>query len=120
MGEKEIAISIRMGTEDVQMMEDFMSENGIDSRSRFIRDAIAGYINLQRKGSGSAGIRNGIFVPFNEVQLETLRLMVEDGIAFSEEEYIRSCVREKIVSKESETDSIERAFKNAQLTSKMK
>jgi hypothetical protein len=119
MGDKEITISIRMGTEDIQSMEDFMAEKGIDSRSRFVRDAIAGYIASQRSGSGSAG-GGGIFVRLKEVQMEALRLMVEDGTAFDEEEYIRKCVLEKIVSPESEADSAGRAFKAAQMASKMK
>jgi len=120
MGEKEVAISFRIGIEDNQIMEDFMTERGIDGRSRFIRDAIIGYIGQQKKVSGSAGNENGIFVRFREVQMEALRLVVEDGTAFSEEEYIRKCVLEKLVSKESEIDSVDRAFKAAQLASKMK
>ena len=121
MGEKEIPISIRMGIEDVQMMEDFMAEKGIDSRSRFIRDAVAGYIDAQKSKPGSAGMNgSGIFVRFREVQMEALRLMVEDGTAFDEEEFIRKCVLEKLVSPETEADSADRAFKAAQLASKMK
>jgi len=120
MGDKEIPISIRMGIEDVQMMEDFMAEKGIDSRSRFIRDAIAGYISSQKPISGVAGTESGIFVRFREVQMEALRLMVEDGTAFDEEEFIRKCVLAKLVSPETEADSADRAFKAAQLASKMK
>jgi hypothetical protein len=124
MGEKdtakELAISIRMGTEDLQMIEDFMSEKGLDSRSRFIRDAIAGYIASQRQGSGSAGNENGIFVRFREVQMEAIRLMVEQGVAFDEEEFVRKCTMEKLISKENEAESADHAFKAAQMTSKMK
>ncbi|MDR1954593.1 MAG: ribbon-helix-helix domain-containing protein [Candidatus Methanoplasma sp.] len=120
MGEKELTISIRMGTEDLQLMEDFMTEKGIDSRSHFVRDAIAGYISSQRSRSGGVRSEGGVFVRFREVQMEALRLMVEDGTAFDEEEYIRRCVLEKLVSPESEADSADRAFKAAQLASKMK
>lgn len=120
MGEKEITISVRMGTEDVQMMEDFMTERGIDGRSHFIRDAIASYIDSQRSGRSGAETENGIFVRFREVQMDALRLMVEDGTCYNEEEYIRKCVLEKIVSPESEADSADRAFKAAQMASKMK
>ncbi|MCL2317882.1 MAG: hypothetical protein FWC44_02340 [Methanomassiliicoccaceae archaeon] len=120
MGEKEVAISFRIGVEDNQVMEDFMTERKIDGRSRFIRDAIIGYINQQKRVSESAGTENGIFVRFREVHMEALRMMVEDGTAFSEEEYVRKCVLDKLVSRESEADSIERAFKAAQLASKMK
>ncbi|MCL2295956.1 MAG: ribbon-helix-helix domain-containing protein [Methanomassiliicoccaceae archaeon] len=120
MGEKEETFSIRMGIEDFQMMEDFMTENGIKNRSRFIRDAIAGYISSQKLASGAAGTGGGIFVRFREVQLEALRLMVEDGTAFDEEELIRKWVIAKLVKPETEEDSADRAFKTAQLTSRMK
>ncbi|MDR3075059.1 MAG: ribbon-helix-helix domain-containing protein [Candidatus Methanoplasma sp.] len=121
MADKEVTISIRMGTEDIQIMEDFMAENDIDSRSRFVRDAISGYIASKRQGvTGSAGSVSGVLVRFREVQMEALRLMVEDGIAFDEEEYIRKCVLEKLVKPESEADSADRAFKAAQMASKMK
>jgi len=119
--EKELTISIRISTEDVQMMEDFMAEKKIDSRSRFIRDAVAGYIEMQRRaGRSSSEIGDGIFVRLREMHLEALRLMVEDGTAFSEEEYIRKCLLEKLISPESEADSADRAFKAAQSTSRMK
>jgi hypothetical protein len=52
--------------------------------------------------------------------MEALRLLVEDGTAFDEEEFIRKCVLEKLVSREAEADSADRAFKAAQLASKMK
>ena len=119
MREKEITISLRMGAEDIQSMEDFMSEKGIDSRSRFVRDAIAGFISSQRAGTGGAGT-GGVFVRLKEVQMEALRLMVEDGTAFDEEEFIRKCVMEKLVTPDIEADSAKRSFKTAQMTSKMK
>lgn len=118
--EKEIPVSLRMGVEDVQLMEEFMAEKRIDSRSRFIRDAIVGYIGLQRHTPGGAGTESGIFVRFREVQMEALRLMVEDGTIFSEEEFVRKCVMEKMVTLESMADSADRAFKQAQNTSRMK
>lgn len=121
MSEKEISITLRMGIEDFQMMEDFMSENGIDGRSHFIRDAISGYIASQRSGvSRGADSEGGIFVRFKEVQMDALRLMVEDGTAFDEEEYVRKCVLEKLISRDAEADSADRAFKAAQMASKMK
>jgi metal-responsive CopG/Arc/MetJ family transcriptional regulator len=119
--EKELTISIRISAEDVQMMEDFMLEKKIDSRSRFIRDAIAGYIDAQKRaGHGGSENGGGIFVRLRETHIEALRLMVEDGTAFSEEEYIRKCVLDKLVSPAIEADSADRAFKAAQTTSRMK
>jgi len=118
MGEMEESITIRMGTEDVRIMDDFMVESGVKSRSRFIRDAIIGYISLQKQSADSAG--NGIFVRFREVQMEAIRLMVEQGYAFDSEEYIRNCVMEKLVDKNSEREHADLAFKAAQKASMMK
>jgi predicted transcriptional regulator len=121
MGEKELTISIRIDAEVNQLMEDYMAEKKIDSRSRFIRDAIAGYIDLQRRAEiGGSELGVGIFVRLREAHIEALRLMVEDGTAFSEEEYVRRCVMEKLVSPETEAESVKNAFKAAQMTSKMK
>jgi metal-responsive CopG/Arc/MetJ family transcriptional regulator len=121
MGEKELTISIRIDTEVNQLMEDYMAEKKIDSRSRFIRDAISGYIDLQRRAElGGSELGVGIFVRLREAHIEALRLMVEDGTAFSEEEYVRNCLMEKLVSPEAQAESAKNAFKAAQLTSKMK
>ncbi|MCL2509912.1 MAG: ribbon-helix-helix domain-containing protein [Methanomassiliicoccaceae archaeon] len=120
MGETEVTFSIRMGIEDYQELMDFMSENGIKNRSRFIRDAITERLSSQKLKSGDAGTVGGYFVRFKEVQMEALRLMVEDGTAFDEEEFIRSCVLKRLVSPETEADSADRAFKAAQLASRSK
>ncbi|MCL2148429.1 MAG: ribbon-helix-helix domain-containing protein [Methanomassiliicoccaceae archaeon] len=119
MSEKEVAVSIRMTVDEVQLMEEFMAEKGIDSRSQFIRDAVSGFISLQKRVTGGA-IGDGYFIRFNEVQMGALRLMVEDGTIFSEEEFVRKCVLDRIVSPESEADSASRSFKAAQMASKMK
>ncbi|AIZ56416.1 hypothetical protein Mpt1_c05260 [Candidatus Methanoplasma termitum] len=118
MGEMEESITIRMGKEDTQTMDDFMVEIGVKSRSRFIRDAIIGYINLKKEGANGAG--NGIFVRFKEVQMEAIRLMVEQGVAFDEEEFVRKCTMDRIVTKESEVEAANRALAMAQKTSAMK
>jgi len=120
MGEKEETFSIRMGIEDFQMMEEFMTENGIRNRSRFIRDAIATYISSQMQMPGSAGNEDGIYVRLREIHLEALKFMVADGIAYDEEELVRKWILEKLVKPEKEKESADNAFETAKLTSRMK
>ena len=118
MGETEETFSIRMGIEDYRAMMDFMSENGIKNRSRFIRDAITERISSQKLKSGDVGTVGGFFIHFRDTQIETLRLMVEDGTIFSEEEFIRNCVLAKVVSAENVADSADRSFKASQMSSR--
>lgn len=120
MAEKETLISIRMGSEEIQRMEGLMFDLGIDSRSRFIRDAIDLYVASKGKANVNAE-ESGIFVRFKEIHMEAIRLMVEDGTAgLDEEDYVRRCTLTKLITPEAEADSADRAFKAAQLSSKMK
>ena len=41
-------ITLRVGSDDIQLMEDYMAEAGIGNRSDFIRDAIRGYIEYKK------------------------------------------------------------------------
>jgi len=107
-------ITIRMGSEEIQTMEDFMADHDIGNRSDFIRDAIKGYIASLKAGQ-PMGAEGGIFVRLNDVQLETLDALVQTGIAVSGEEYIRKCLLEKIIPKNIEDESIENAFRAAQM-----
>jgi len=119
MSEEGTKITIRMNSEEIQKMEDFMSDHDIGNRSDFIRDAICGYIESKTQVSG-AGLEGGIFVRLNEVQMETLKGMVCDGTCYSEEEFIRTCVLKEIVPEEILRDSVLRSVKAAQLASRMK
>jgi len=121
MGEKEETFSIRMGIEDFQTMEDFMAENGIKNRSRFIRDAIAAYICPEKQiPGGGAGTENGLFIHLGEIQLNTLGYMVREGFADSKEELIKSWIRAKIIRPEDEADSAARSFTLARDNSRMR
>jgi Arc/MetJ-type ribon-helix-helix transcriptional regulator len=107
-------VTIRMGPEEIQMMEDFMADHDIGNRSDFIRDAIKGYIASIKAGAPQ-NAEGGIFVRLNDVQLETLDALVATGITVSGEEFIRKCVLEKIVPKAVEDETIENAFRAAQM-----
>jgi len=112
-------ITIRMGPEDIQMMEDFMADHDIGNRSDFIRDAIKGHMAAINAGQPRTA-EGGIFVRLSDIQLDTLNGLVQTGIAVSGEEYIRKCLLEKIVPKSIEDESIENAFRAAQMKSAYK
>jgi Arc/MetJ-type ribon-helix-helix transcriptional regulator len=107
-------ITIRMGPEEIQSMEDFMADHDIGNRSDFIRDAIKGYMASVKAGQPQSA-EGGIFVRLSDVQLETLDALVQTGIAVSGEEFIRKCLLEKIIPKSVEDESIENAFRAAQM-----
>ena len=119
MSDEGTKITIRMGSEEIQMMEDFMSDHDIGNRSDFIRDAIKGYIASVKAGQPQ-NAEGGIFVRLNDVQMDTLDALVQTGIAVSGEEYIRKCVLDKIIPKSIEDDAIENAFRAAQMKAALK
>lgn len=112
MVDENAKITVRMTYEDIQLMEDFMSDNGIENRSDFIRDAIRGYIaNTRTPGEAED---NAILVHLNPVVLQALENMTRDGTAYSVEDYIRQLVNADIVPKDALEDSKARSFKAAQ------
>ena len=117
---EDIKITIRMSPEEVQTIEDFMDENGIGTKSDFIRAASRGYIEAQTNPVSAESTEGGIFVRLGEVHMETLELLKQDGICFDTEEFARKCILDRIVTPETEKDSIDRAVKAAQLASRMK
>ena len=119
MSEEGTKVTIRMGPEEIQMMEDFMADHDIGNRSDFIRDAIKGYIESV-KADHSEKAEGGIFVRLNDIQMDTLEALVQTGIAVSGEEYIRKCVLDKIIPKSIEDNAIENAFKAAQMKAALK
>ncbi len=112
-------VTIRMGPEEIQMMEDFMADHDIGNRSDFIRDAIKGYIASMKAGTPGKA-EGGIFVRLSDVQMDTLSALVQTGVTVSEEEFIRKCLLDKIVTKDLETEAIENAFRAAQMRAALK
>jgi len=110
-------ITIRVSPEDIQLMEDFMSDHEIENRSDFVRDAIHGYIQSSNTAAEAGG--DGIYVHLSAVQLETLENMRKDGTIFDAESFIRQLVLAEIIPKDSLEDSKSRAFKAAQQASRM-
>ena len=112
MSDEATKVTIRMGPEVIQAMEDFMADHEIENRSDFIRDAICGYIASQR--GGASAMEGGIFVRFSELQMDALDKIVEGGVAYDVEEFVRRCVLDRIVPEEVEKDVFTNAFRSAQ------
>lgn len=114
-----IKVTIRMGPEDLQMVEDFMDDRGIENRSIFIRDAIRGYIDAQRNGVADAS-GSGIFVRFSDLQMDALQGLVQRGICLNEEEFVRKCVLDRIVPATVEEEAYADSFRTAQRNAALK
>ena len=112
-------VTLRMGPEVIQMMEDFMDEHDIGNRSDFIRDAIKGYIDSQRNG-GFVASGSGIFVRFSDLQMDALQGLVQRGICLSEEEFVRKCVLDRIVPATVEEEAVADSFRTAQRNAALK
>lgn len=112
-------ITIRMGIEEIQAMEDFMSDFDIENRSDFVRDAIRAYMDLVRSGR-PVSQDSGIFVRFSELQLNAMAGLVSLGVSLDEEEFVRKCVLDKILPKAVEEEAFENAFRSAQRNAALK
>jgi hypothetical protein len=112
-------ITIRMGIEEIQQMEDFMGDHDIENRSDFVRDAIKAYMDMITSGRQMNG-DSGIFVRFSDLQLNALTSLVSLGVCLDEEEFVRKCVLDKILPKAVEEEAYENAFRAAQRNAVMK
>lgn len=114
-------VTIRMGPEELQIMDDFVAENpNVGSRSNFIRAAIRAYVFGDAPEKNVSREEGGIFVRFSEIQLNMLALIKAEGMCFDEEEFIRTCVLKEITTEEVRNKTLTEAFSAAQLFSKMK
>ncbi len=115
-------ITLRVGPEEIQMMEDYMSDHGIGNRSDFVRDAIRGYIQYKKTESMSTGVpmEGGIFVRFNDLQLQALKHLTQLGICLTEEEFVRRTVLDVMITDEKKAEAIKNAFETAQMSAELK
>ena len=122
MAEDGTKITLRVGPEEIQLMEDFMSDNGIGNRSDFIRDAIRGYVEFKRNETKNTGVpmEGGIFVRFNDLQLQALKHLTQLGICLTEEEFVRKSVLDVLISDEKKAAAIRNAFETAQMSAELK
>lgn len=121
MADEGTKITIRMGPEEIQNMEDFMADHGVGNRSDFIREAIVSHIASKKAGMTGTGTGGGMFVHLSDVQLGILRGIEMDGTcSISAEEFARKCILDVIVPASIQEDVIARAVKAAQMASQLK
>ena len=118
-----IKITLRMGTEELQALEDFMGERDLENKSNksvFIREAIKRYMETYDSPAGQMPSEGGIFVRLSDIHLDALNQLVQRGMCLNEEEFIRRCVLDKIVPKTVEEEAIEDSFRTAQRNAALK
>ncbi len=120
MTDEAMRVTLRMGPDVIQMMEDFMGEHDIENRSDFIREAITGYISSRQNPQGMTASEGGIFVRLSELHMDALQQLVQRGICLDEEEFIRRCVLEKIVPRTIEEEAYAESFRTAQRNAALK
>ena len=113
-----IKITLRMGTEELQALEDFMGERDLENKS--IREAIKRYMETYDSPAGQMPSEGGIFVRLSDIHLDALNQLVQRGMCLNEEEFIRRCVLDKIVPKTVEEEAIEDSFRTAQRNAALK
>lgn len=119
MADEGTKVTLRMGPEEIQMMEDYMAEHDVGTRSDFIRDAIKCYVSIKNM-DGNTASGSGIFVRFSDFQLDVLHNLVESGLQIDEEAYVRKCVLDKIIPESYEDDVIANAVRTAQRNAALK
>lgn len=115
-----IKITLRMGTEELQALEDFMGERDLENKSVFIREAIKRYMETYDSPAGQMPSEGGIFVRFSELHMDALSQIVQRGISLNEEEFVRKCVLDRIVPKTIEEDALSESFRTAQRNAALK
>lgn len=115
--EGSLKVTIRISPEDLNLLEDYMAEHGIENRSDCIREAIK---SLVEKDNVEDCSQTGLFVHLNEIQKATLKGLVDLGIAVSEEEFVRRVLLEKIIPANEVESAISNAFRLAQKQSALK
>ena len=95
-------VSLRMGTEELQRMDDFLEGHPeLGGRSLFIRTAIRQYIDRDADVRTSA--KNTVEVRLARAELEAIQSMVDDGTYIDCADAIRNMVQDKMVVREDTT-----------------
>ena len=105
-------VSLRMGTEELQRMDDFLEGHPeLGGRSLFIRTAIRQYID--RDADVQASTKNTVEVRLPRAELETLQSMVDDGTYIDCADAIRQIVHSKMAVEEKVTEVIQTKYSDA-------
>ena len=105
-------VSLRMGTEELQKMDDFLEGHPeLGGRSLFIRTAIRQYID--RDADVQASTKNTVEVRLSRAELETIQSMVDDGTYIDCADAIRNMVRSKMVDEIKVTEVLQNKYSDA-------
>ena len=92
-------VSLRMGTEDVQTMDDYLEMHPeLGGRSLFIRTAVREYIDRDGTVAPKKCNANEIALALPRAMLETIDSLVDDGIYLDRAEAVRTLLRKAIVN----------------------
>ena len=119
MNDDGFKITLRVSQEEIEAIDDFMRAKGVSNRSLFIREVVSRYIS-ESEGSDEDSQSNGIFVHLNDVHLQALQYLVDQGVCLNPEEYVRRCVTDKLLTKEAEEKAINNAFEMALTQQRMR
>ncbi|MBR2255548.1 MAG: hypothetical protein IJ856_07080 [Candidatus Methanomethylophilaceae archaeon] len=119
MNDDGFKITLRVSQEEIEAIDDFMRAKGVSNRSLFIREVVSRYIS-ESEGSEEDSQSNGIFVHLNDVHLQALQYLVDQGVCLNPEEYVRRCVTDKLLTKEAEEKAINNAFEMALTQQRMR
>ena len=91
-------ISLRMGTEEIQAMDDFLEGHpALGGRSLFIRTAIRQYIDRDADVPVTSN-KNTVEVRLSAAELETIDSMIDDGTYIDRADAIRNMMRSIMVN----------------------
>ena len=105
-------VSLRMGTEELQKMDDFLEGHPeLGGRSLFIRTAIRQYID--RDADVQTSNKNTVEVRLSRAELETIQSMVDDGTYIDCADAIRNLVQSIIAKPETVTQVAQARYSDA-------
>ena len=91
-------VSLRMGTEELQRMDDFLEGHPeLGGRSLFIRTAIRQYIDRDADVPVTSN-KNTVEVRLSAAELETIDSMIDDGTYIDRADAIRNMMRSIMVN----------------------
>ena len=91
-------VSLRMGTEELQKMDDFLEGHPeLGGRSLFIRTAIRQYIDRDADVPVTSN-KNTVEVRLSAAELETIDSMIDDGTYIDRADAIRNMMRSIMVN----------------------
>ena len=106
-------VSIRMGTEEIQAMDDFLGGHPeLGGRSLFIRTAVRQYIERDADVP-KTGSKNTVEVRLSAAELETIDSMVDDGTYIDRSDAIRNIMRSMMVDNVKITELVQSKYEAA-------